>query len=165
MIWSRGADHNQRDLFTLYRVTSRQPLCCLLAPSALPQVMAALKDAGGLQSDRRRAGRVFGRPAGQKTGLASRTTDSSLRIETPWMVAALVLVSIMGIVIFLLTSWASRQVIGHLQETEIRRENANVRGGFEALNLNKRFLALMLDPGRIARIDPSPGPARGAIIP
>ena len=75
------------------------------------------------------------------------------------------LVSILGIVIFLLTSWASRQVIGHLQETEIRRENADVRGGFEALNLNKRFLALMLDPGRIARIDPSHGPARGAIIP
>ncbi len=38
------------------------------------------------------------------------------------MFAALVLVSLLGIAIFALTSWASRRVLGHWHESEIRRE-------------------------------------------
>lgn len=39
------------------------------------------------------------------------------------MFAALMLVSILGIAIFLLTSWASRKVLGHWHESEIRRDH------------------------------------------
>ena len=44
----RLADHNLRDLFTLYRATPWQRLRYLLAPSALPYFMSSLKVAGGL---------------------------------------------------------------------------------------------------------------------
>jgi NitT/TauT family transport system permease protein len=60
--------------------------------------------------------------AGQNTGLASRIIESSFRSEIPRMFAALVLVSALGIVIFLMTSWLSHRVLGHWHESEIRRD-------------------------------------------
>ena len=39
------------------------------------------------------------------------------------MFAALVLVSALGIVIFLMTAWLSRRVLGHWHESEIRRDH------------------------------------------
>jgi NitT/TauT family transport system permease protein len=123
VIGLRSADHNLRDLFTLYRATPWQRLRYLLAPSALPQFMAALKVAGGLSLIGAVVAEFVAGAAGQNTGLASRIIESSFRSEIPRMFAALVLVSLLGIVIFLLTSWASRRVLGHWHESEIRRES------------------------------------------
>jgi NitT/TauT family transport system permease protein len=61
--------------------------------------------------------------AGANTGLASRILEASFRNEIPRMFAALVLVSMLGIVIFLGTSWASRRVLGHWHESEVKREH------------------------------------------
>ncbi len=118
----RSADHNLRDLFTLYRATPWQRLRFLLAPSALPFFMAALKVAGGLALIGAVVAEFVAGTAGRNTGLASRIIESSYRNEIPRMFAALVLVSLLGIAIFVLTSWASRRVLGHWHESEIRRE-------------------------------------------
>ena len=123
VIGLRSADHNLRDLFTLYRATPWQRLRFLLAPSALPQFMAALKVAGGLSLIGAVVAEFVAGAAGQNTGLASRIIESSFRSEIPRMFAALVLVSLLGIAIFVLTSWASRRVLGHWHESEIRREH------------------------------------------
>jgi NitT/TauT family transport system permease protein len=123
VIGLRSADHNLRDLFTLYRATPWQRLRFLLAPSALPQFMSALKVAGGLSLIGAVVAELVAGAAGQNTGLASRIIESSFRSEIPRMFAALVLVSLLGIVIFLLTSWASRRVLGHWHESELRREH------------------------------------------
>jgi NitT/TauT family transport system permease protein len=122
VIGLRSADHNLRDLFTLYRATPWQRLRYLLAPSALPQFMSALKVAGGLSLIGAVVAEFVAGAAGQNTGLASRIIESSFRSEIPRMFAALVLVSLLGIVIFALTTWASRRVLGHWHESEIRRE-------------------------------------------
>lgn len=122
VIGLRSADHNLRDLFTLYRATPWQRLRYLLAPSALPYFMAALKVAGGLSLIGAVVAEFVAGTAGQNTGLASRIIESSFRSEIPRMFAALVLVSLLGIAIFLLTTWASRRVLGHWHESEIRRE-------------------------------------------
>ena len=84
--------------------------------------MAALKVAGGLALIGAVVAEFVAGTAGQHTGLASRIIESSFRSEIPRMFAALVLVSLLGIVIFLLTSWASRKVLGHWHESEVRRE-------------------------------------------
>ena len=118
----RSADHNLRDLFTLYRATPWQRLRYLLAPSALPYFMSSLKVAGGLSLIGAVVAEFVAGAAGQNTGLASRIIESSFRSEIPRMFAALVLVSVLGIVIFLLTTWLSRRVLGHWHESEIRRE-------------------------------------------
>lgn len=122
VIGLRSADHNLNDLFTMYRATRWQRLRYLLAPSALPYFMAALKVAGGLALIGAVVAEFVAGTAGQNTGLASRIIESSFRSEIPRMFAALVLVSFLGIIIFLLTSWASSKVLGHWHESEVRRE-------------------------------------------
>lgn len=122
VIGLRSADHNLRDLFTLYRATPWQRLRYLLAPSALPYFMAALKVAGGLALIGAVVAEFVAGATGANTGLASRIIESSLRNEIPRMFAALVLVSLLGVIIFLMTSLASKLALGHWHESEIRRE-------------------------------------------
>jgi len=118
----RSADHNLRDLFALYRATPWQKFRYLMLPTALPYFMAALKIAGGLSLIGAVVAEFVAGTAGQNTGLASRILESSFRFEIPRMFAALFLVSILGIVIFLITSLLSHLVLGHWHESEIKRE-------------------------------------------
>ena len=48
--------------------------------------------------------------------------QASFRSDVPLMFAALLLVSLCGIVIFLATSWLTRKVLGHWHESEMKRE-------------------------------------------
>lgn len=123
VIGLRSADHNLRDLFTLYKATPWQRLRYLLAPSALPNFMAALKIAGGLSLIGAVVAEFVAGTAGQNSGLASRILESSFRNEIPRMFAALILVSLLGIAIFLVTSWLSKLVLGRWHESEIKREH------------------------------------------
>jgi NitT/TauT family transport system permease protein len=118
----RSADHNLRDLFGLYQATPWQRLRYLLIPSALPYFMAALKIAGGLSLIGAVVAEFVAGTAGQNTGLASRILESGFRNEIPRMFAALFLVSVLGVGIFLATSWLSNLVLGHWHESEIKRE-------------------------------------------
>ena len=122
VIGLRSADHNLRDLFTLYGATRWQRMRLLLAPSALPYFMAALKIAGGLSLIGAVVAEFVAGAAGQNTGLASRILESSFRNEIPRMFAVLLLVSLLGIAIFLFTSWLSHTVLGHWHESELERE-------------------------------------------
>ncbi|MFV0490642.1 MAG: ABC transporter permease [Pseudorhodobacter sp.] len=118
----RSADHNLRDLFSLYGASRWQRLRYLLMPSALPYFMAALKIAGGLALIGAVVAEFVAGTAGQNTGLASRILEASFRNEIPLMFAALLLVSALGIMIFLLTSWLSSAVLGHWHESEIKQQ-------------------------------------------
>ncbi|RIK87348.1 MAG: ABC transporter ATP-binding protein [Hyphomicrobiales bacterium] len=122
VIGLRSADHNLRDLFTLYSATPLQRLRFLLAPSALPYFMSSLKVAGGLSLIGAVVSEFVAGTAGANTGLASRILESSFRNEIPRMFAALVLVSLLGIAIFFIMAWASRRVLGHWHESEVKRE-------------------------------------------
>ena len=121
VIGLRSADHNLRDLFTLYHATQWQRLRHLMIPSALPYFMAALKIAGGLALIGAVVAEFVAGSAGQNTGLASRILESSFRNEIPRMFAALFLVSLLGIVTFQVTSWLSKMVLGHWHESEVKR--------------------------------------------
>ena len=122
VIGLRSSDHNLRDLFSLYGATQWQRLRYLLFPSALPYFMAALKIAGGLSLIGAVVAEFVAGTAGQNTGLASRILESSFRFEIPRMFAALFLVSVLGVSIFLITSFLSHIVLGHWHESEIKRE-------------------------------------------
>jgi len=122
VIGLRSADHNLRDMFSLYKATPWQRLRYLLAPSALPYFMAALKIAGGLALIGAVVAEFVAGSAGQNTGLASRILESSFRNEIPKMFAALFLVSLLGIAIFLATALLSKLVLGKWHESEIKRE-------------------------------------------
>jgi len=122
VIGLRSADHNLRDLFTLYEASAWQRFALLLMPSALPYFMSGLKVAGGLALIGAVVAEFVAGAAGKETGLASRIFEASFRSEIPLMFAALLLVSMCGIVIFIVTSWISHKVLGHWHESELKRE-------------------------------------------
>ena len=123
VIGLKSADSNLRDLFQLYQATPWQRFRHLLVPSALPYFMAGLKIAGGLALIGAVVAEFAAGTAGKETGLASRILESSFRTEIPMMFAALFLVSLLGIVIFLFFAVLSKMVLGHWHESEMRREN------------------------------------------
>ena len=122
VIGLKSADSNLRDLFQLYKASPWQLFRYLLVPSALPYFMAGLKIAGGLSLIGAVVAEFTAGTAGRETGLASRILESSFRTEIPMMFAALLLISLLGIVIFIVFSALSRMVLGHWHESEMKRE-------------------------------------------
>lgn len=122
VIGLRSADHNLRDLFTLYKASPWQRFRCLLMPSALPYFMSGLKVSGGLALIGAVVSEFVAGAAGKETGLASRIFEASFRSDVPLMFAALLLVSLCGVVIFVVTSWVSQKVLGRWHESELKRE-------------------------------------------
>jgi NitT/TauT family transport system permease protein len=122
VIGLRSADHNLRDLFTLYRAGPWQRFRLLLVPTALPNFLAGLKVSGGLALIGAVVAEFVAGAAGKETGLASRIFEASFRSDVPLMFAALLLVSLCGIVIFLATSWLTHRMLGHWHESEMKRE-------------------------------------------
>jgi NitT/TauT family transport system permease protein len=122
VIGLKSADSNLRDLYTMYGATRWQRFRLLLVPSALPYFLGGLKIAGGLALIGAVVAEFTAGSAGRNTGLASRILESMFRTEIPMMFAALVLVSLLGIVIFLVFAGLSRWLLGHWHESEMTRE-------------------------------------------
>jgi NitT/TauT family transport system permease protein len=119
VIGLKSADHNLRDLFSLYRASKWQTLRHLLIPSAMPYFIAGLKIAGGLSLIGAVVAEFTAGAAGRETGLASRILEASFRTEIPRMFAALVLVSLTGVMIFVLFNLVSKLVLGKWHESEL----------------------------------------------
>lgn len=122
VIGLRSADHNLRDLFTLYKASPWQRLRLLLLPGSLPYFLGGLKIAGGLALIGAVVAEFVAGSAGKDTGLASRVLEASFRNEIPRMFAALVLISVCGVLIFLVFNWLSRLLLGRWHESELKRE-------------------------------------------
>jgi len=112
LIGLRSADPNLQDLMTLYGATRWQRLRWLLAPSALPYLVAGLKISGGLALIGAVVAEFAAGAAGRETGLASRILEASFRTEIPKMYAALTLVALTGIGIYLASNALSRALLG-----------------------------------------------------
>jgi NitT/TauT family transport system permease protein len=108
LVGLRSADHQLRELFRLYSATPWQTLRLLLIPSALPYFLAGLRIAGGLSLVGAVAAELVAGAAGSSTGLASRILEASFRTEIPKMFAALLLLSLTGVAIYLLFDALSR---------------------------------------------------------
>ena len=111
LIGLRSADPNLQDLLTLYGAT--RWLRWLLAPSALPYLIAGLKISGGLALIGSVVAEFAAGAAGRETGLASRILEASFRTEIPKMYAALTLVALTGVAIYLASNALSRLLLGH----------------------------------------------------
>jgi NitT/TauT family transport system permease protein len=118
VIGLRAADPNLRDLFTLYRASRWQRLRWLLVPSALPYFVAGLKISGGLALIGAVVAEFSAGAAGRETGLASRILEASFRTDIPRMYAALLLVALTGVAIFLLFNLLSKWLLGRWHASE-----------------------------------------------
>jgi NitT/TauT family transport system permease protein len=114
----RAADRNLRDLFTLYGASAWQRLYLLRVPSALPYFLAGLRISGGLCLIGAVTAEMVAGVAGRETGLASRILEASYRSETPKMFAALLLLTLTGVVIFVMFNYLTRRLIGRWHALE-----------------------------------------------
>jgi len=117
-----SVDHNLVDLFRLYGASRTQVLWELKLPAALPQMLAGLRIAGGLSLIGAVVAEIAAGSAGAGSGLAYRIAESGYRLNIPRMFAALLLLSVAGIVIFFALSWLTHLVLRRWHESAVARE-------------------------------------------
>ncbi|MGH8639604.1 MAG: ABC transporter permease [Burkholderiales bacterium] len=117
-----SVDRNLVDLFRLYGASRDQVLIRLKLPAALPYILGGLKIAGGLSLIGAVVAEIAAGTAGAGSGLAFRIAESGYRLNIPRMFAALLLLSVAGIVIFFTLSALSHLLLRRWHESAIVRE-------------------------------------------
>lgn len=117
-----SVDHNLQALFDLYKASRWQVLWNLKLPAALPQMLAGLRIAGGLSLIGAVVAEIAAGSAGAGSGLAYRIAESGYRLNIPRMFAALLLLSLAGVVIFFLLSALSHLALRRWHESAVKRE-------------------------------------------
>jgi NitT/TauT family transport system permease protein len=115
-------DHNLVDLFDLYGATRWQELLCLRIPSALPYFLGGLRIAGGLALVGAIVAEIAAGSAGQGAGLAFRIVEAGYRLNIPRMFAALLLISLSGIMIFIFFGALSYVLLRRWHDSARHRE-------------------------------------------
>ena len=118
-----SADHNLRDLFSIYGATRWQKLRYLQLPSALPYFLGGLRIAGGLSLIGAVVAEFVAGTGGVGSGLAFRILESSYRLQIPRMFAALFLIVLTGVAIYLAITWLTHVLLHKWHESAIKREN------------------------------------------
>jgi NitT/TauT family transport system permease protein len=111
-----SAGPNLRDLFTLYGASRWQTLWRLKIPAALPLFFAGLRIGGGLALIGAIAAELTAGTQGGQAGLAVRIVEAGYRLNIPRMFAALALVALTGIAIYVALAALSHWVLRHWDE-------------------------------------------------
>lgn len=114
-----SVDRNLADMFTLYRASRVQTLRYLSLPAALPFILGGLRIAGGLALIGAVVAEIAAGSAGAGSGLAYRIAESGYRLNTPRMFAALLLLSVTGIVIFYSLSLVTERALRRWHESAV----------------------------------------------
>lgn len=133
MLGLQSVDRNLLELFRLYGAPSPQAkggrlgarlkaLWYLRRPAALPAFLAGLRIAGGLSLIGAVVAEMAAGSAGAGSGLAYRIIESQYRLNIPRLFAALVLLAIMGVTLFLILSLLTRFLLRHWHESALPRD-------------------------------------------
>jgi NitT/TauT family transport system permease protein len=114
-----SVDRNLSELFRLYGASKWQVLRDLKLPAALPYMLGGLKIAGGLSLIGAVVAEIAAGSAGAGSGLAYRIAESGYRLNIPRMFAALILLSIAGVVIFAALSLVSHLILRRWHESAV----------------------------------------------
>jgi NitT/TauT family transport system permease protein len=118
-----SVDRNLAGLFQLYDASRLQTLLYLKLPAALPFILGGLRIAGGLSLIGAVVAEIAAGSAGAGSGLAYRIAESGYRLNIPRMFAALLLLSIAGIVIYGLLALISHLILRRWHESALGKEN------------------------------------------
>lgn len=116
-----SADHNLIDLFELYKASRWKQLILLRLPAALPYFLGGLRIAGGLALIGAIVAEIAAGSAGQGAGLAYRIVEAGYRLNIPRMFAALVLISVSGILIYLIFTLLSYLLLSRWHDSARER--------------------------------------------
>jgi NitT/TauT family transport system permease protein len=132
----QSVDRNLLELFDLYGATKPRwapafvgrflsrvkALWYLRRPAALPYFLAGLKIAGGLSLIGAVVAEIAAGSAGAGSGLAYRIVESQFRLNIPRLFAALGLLALTGVVIFLMMSAISHLLLRRWHESALKQE-------------------------------------------
>jgi NitT/TauT family transport system permease protein len=108
----RSVDQGHQNLFSVNRASRLQRLIYLRIPSALPFFFAGLRVSSGLALIGAVVAEFVAGTGGRNTGLAYEILQSGFQLEIPRMFAALFLITVAGITLFLAMVMLSRLALG-----------------------------------------------------
>jgi NitT/TauT family transport system permease protein len=118
-----AADRNLVDLFRLYRARWWQRLLLLRLPGAMPYFLAGLQISGGLSLIGAVVAEFVAGTGGQSSGLAYRILEAGYQLKIPRMFAALALISLSVIGIFVVLSLLSHLCLRRWHESAVKEES------------------------------------------
>jgi NitT/TauT family transport system permease protein len=116
----RTLDPGLAAYFQLQQASRWQMLIRLRIPSALPYFLAGLRISGGLALIGAVVAEFVAGTGGTGTGLAYQILQSGYQLNIPRLFAALVLISLSGIVVFASLAALSRWALGGWHDSEVR---------------------------------------------
>jgi NitT/TauT family transport system permease protein len=133
MLGLQSVDRNLMELFQLYGAPASQSslvrlrarlkaLWYLRRPAALPAFLAGLRIAGGLSLIGAVVAEMAAGSAGAGSGLAYRIIESQYRLNIPRLFAALVLLALTGIGLFLVLAALNHVLLRRWHESALDRE-------------------------------------------
>jgi NitT/TauT family transport system permease protein len=130
MLGLQSVDRNLLELFDLYGATPGHSIYSRLKafwilrrPAALPAFLAGLRIAGGLSLIGAVVAEMAAGSAGAGSGLAYRILESQYRLNIPRLFAALVLLALTGVVLFLLLSALTHALLRRWHESALAPEH------------------------------------------
>jgi NitT/TauT family transport system permease protein len=118
----RSVNPGLMSYFKLNRASRLQTLWRLRIPSALPYFFGGLRISSGLALIGAVVAEFVAGTAGIGSGLAFRILESSYRLQIPRMFAALFLIVITGIAIYLVITWITHLALHKWHESALKRE-------------------------------------------
>jgi len=133
MLGLQSVDRNLLELFRLYGAPSShtpfghlrarlKALWYLRRPAALPAFLTGLRIAGGLSLIGAVVAEMAAGSAGAGSGLAYRIIESQYRLNIPRLFAALVLLAIVGVTLFLMLAALSHVLLRRWHESALVQE-------------------------------------------
>jgi NitT/TauT family transport system permease protein len=118
----RSVDPGLINLFRLNKASRVQTLLRLRIPSALPYVFGGLRISSGLALIGAVVAEFVAGTGGRSAGLAYEILQAGFQLDIPRMFAALLLIALAGVALFLAMVGLSRLVLGGWHESEIAQE-------------------------------------------
>jgi len=114
----RSVEPDLQSYFVMNRATRVQTLLRLRIPSALPYFFGGLRISSGLALIGAVVAEFVAGTGGTGAGLAYQILQAGFQLNIPRMFAALLLISLTGVALFVLMNWLTRLALGNWHASE-----------------------------------------------
>jgi NitT/TauT family transport system permease protein len=118
----RSIDPDLQAYFKMNRASRMQMLWRLRIPSALPYFFGGLRISSGLALIGAVVAEFVAGTGGTNTGLAYQILMAGYQLDIPRMFAALLLISLAGVFLFVLMAWLTKLALGSWHASEINQD-------------------------------------------
>lgn len=118
----RSIDPDLQSYFKMNRATRSQTLWRLRIPSALPYFFGGLRISSGLALIGAVVAEFVAGTGGTGTGLAYQILMAGYQLNIPRMFAALLLISLTGVALFVLMAWLTKLALGSWHASELSND-------------------------------------------